>query len=298
MLINPYQKEWTKEEIEFLKLNHKTMSIKEMSNNLVDRTPSSVQNKCNKMGFKKESKYNYNHDFFEKINSEEKAYWFGFICADGYISHSEMNAELGIELAIRDIEHLKKFNKSLNGNIDISTRKRNSITNKEIETCCIRIYSKKMVNDLINLGITNDKTYNLSFPQIESKYYIPFIRGFFDGDGALYIDKGKLAIHNNITSASLVMLEKIREIMYLEYGITSYISKDSWKELTTVQIYQLNFKGLTNGYNFANLLYSDANIYLNRKYNLFKEKTIELDIENRINKKGRTNNRYACLSNQ
>ena len=31
-------------------------------------------------------KYNVNHDFFESINTEERAYWLGFISADGCIS--------------------------------------------------------------------------------------------------------------------------------------------------------------------------------------------------------------------
>ena len=32
------------------------------------------------------SKYVYNKDYFEKINTSEKAYWLGFLYADGCIT--------------------------------------------------------------------------------------------------------------------------------------------------------------------------------------------------------------------
>ena len=61
-------------------------------------------------------KYYLNDNYFEIIDSAEKAYWVGFIAADGYISKRESGSSnrLGITLSEKDIEHLYKFNKCLN----------------------------------------------------------------------------------------------------------------------------------------------------------------------------------------
>lgn len=296
MLINQYQTEWTEKEIEFLRLNHKTMSIKEMSESLIGRTRSSVQNKCNKMGFKKESKYKYNRDFFEEIDTEEKAYWLGFIYADGYVSYSETNHEMGIELSAKDINHLRKFNKSIDGNVEVSVRTRATFSDVKHKMCAIRLYSKKIVNDLINKNIDKDKTYSKKFPIVEDKLFIHFLRGYFDGDGCIFIDKSKNVIHYDITSANEDILEYIHKKMYEEYGISSYITKEEPRLDGTVPTYKICFKGMTNGFKFGTLIYDNATIYLERKKNLFDIKSIELDIENRINKKGKIGTRYDCLS--
>ena len=79
------KKQWTSEEIDFLKENYETTSKVDIANKL-NRTPTAIKVKANKLGLKKPEKYYYNHDFFENINTEEKAYWLGFIYADGSIS--------------------------------------------------------------------------------------------------------------------------------------------------------------------------------------------------------------------
>jgi hypothetical protein len=54
-----------------------------------------------------------NHDsfphknFFNNLDSEEKTYWLGFICADGWLD--ERDKAVGISLSKKDKQHLKKF---------------------------------------------------------------------------------------------------------------------------------------------------------------------------------------------
>ena len=44
---------------------------------------------------------------FENIDTEEKAYWLGFLYADGYVNANEDKIELC--LAEKDFHHLEKF---------------------------------------------------------------------------------------------------------------------------------------------------------------------------------------------
>ena len=143
-------KVWTEEDDKFLKENYTKYSRKELGE-FLDRTVSSIQNRARRLGLKQEDKYTYNKDFFEVIDTEEKAYWLGFIFADGYVNQSKnelggcINNELGIELSVKDIDHLKKFNKSLNGNVQVNIRNRVCFDGIECTMCNIRLYSKKYV---------------------------------------------------------------------------------------------------------------------------------------------------------
>jgi len=58
------------------------------------------------------NKSEFNKDFFDVIDTEEKAYWLGFMYANGCVCAKKFTVSLNISL--KDIEHLKKYNKALN----------------------------------------------------------------------------------------------------------------------------------------------------------------------------------------
>lgn len=270
---------WSKEDLDFLRENYNKYSSKEIGE-MLNRTRCAVQLKINKIGLKREDKYFYNENFFENIDSEEKAYWLGFIYADGYIQIDKEKRikKLGMELQIGDIEHLKKFNKSIEGNVDVKIRERYDYRyDKSYSQCVITLYKGKIVDDLINHGISTNKSRIITFPKIDKEMIIPFIRGFFDGDGCLILNKDRTCHRFDFTCASIDFVNSLRSILYEEYNISSYITKETNKE-----VYRLNIRGLTNGYLFGKLLYQDANIYLDRKYKKFYSITEDYDILNRI----------------
>ena len=119
---------WKEEDIKFLKENYKNFTNKELAQ-ILNRTKTAISIKLSKLGLKK-TKYYYNEDYFETIDSEEKAYWLGFLYADGYISKTTCCSELGIELQKNDYNHLQKFNKSIKGNIEVKYRKSSKYKNK------------------------------------------------------------------------------------------------------------------------------------------------------------------------
>lgn len=49
------------------------------------------------------TKYNYNRNFFSKIDTEDKAYWAGFIAADGNVRKDYGKLELNLIFRILNI---------------------------------------------------------------------------------------------------------------------------------------------------------------------------------------------------
>lgn len=294
---------WTNEELDFLRENYKTMSYKDIGNNL-NRTCSAVQNKCKKMGLKKPDKYFYNHRFFQFIDTEEKAYWLGFIYADGWVRKTNAGAELGISLQSGDVKHLLKFNRSINGNISIVDRTRPFCIEGRtgVSTCStIRLYSTDMVNDLIRHGVVPNKSDKIQFPYLSSKFLmLAFIRGFFDGDGCIMEQTKRKAITCNFTTISKNFIEDLRKWLYENIGVSSYIVQEKRHNDKNKTCYRLYIKGLENSYIFTSSIYDNANIYLNRKYNLYHKILKKYDIINRIQCHNNTNRvtHSDCLSNQ
>lgn len=127
------------------------------------------------------AKYHVDSEFFDTINTEEKAYVLGFILADGHIS--KRNA-LMFGLKSDDIDVLYKIRAAMKSthNIKISEKKNAAL----LSICCAHI--GKRLNEL---GVYHDKTFSLKIQNIVSQ--IPqelechFVRGLFDGDGGLGI---------------------------------------------------------------------------------------------------------------
>lgn len=269
---------WTDEEEEYLKKVYREIPIREIAE-ILGRTPDSVQNHANKMGMKK-SPYSCNYRFFEEIDTEEKAYWLGFLSADGWVNKNEEtnSGTIGIELQYGDIDHLKKFNKSLSGNYQITDRwRKNTFPNGNTKTthnCVIRIYSIYMYNDLHNLGFDGNKTYTFEMPKIPDDLIRHYMRGYFDGDGCFAISYNKSGKVNSYScsylGASQKIIEKFENIIH-DLGIESTrmdtYQRDGYARMWRVWINDGDNQGRLK---FLNYLYEDATIYLDRKYEKYK----------------------------
>ena len=120
-----------------------------------------------------------NHDFFENIDNEHKAYWLGMLVADGNISDfGRKSYTIRLLLKNSDIYHVEQFAK------DIGIDKKVHINNDGRGS--IAIHSKKMFFDLMSHGVMPQKTRHEVFPELPKELVPHFIRGFFDGDGTIY----------------------------------------------------------------------------------------------------------------
>jgi len=253
--------EWTKDEIEYAKANRFENSYREIGK-VLGRTRNAVMIKLNRLGLRLPEKYTFDKDFFEKIDSEEKAYWLGFIYADGYISNE---TEFAIHLKQEDEKHLEKLNKALRGNMQVKEFiKHLNVTDKDYKMCSLRVYSKKIVQDLKNKGVTRNKSLSIEFPKLRKPLIRHFIRGFFDGDGSIYLHKEKNHIRCKFTCASKIFVSELNNILN-SLKIRTYIINES----KTNKSKQLGITGKDSTKIFLEYIYDNSEIYLDRKYKFY-----------------------------
>jgi hypothetical protein len=230
-----------------LNINRKLLSKKLKEDGIVIRD-------INKNNVPKSKRiHKLNDKIFETIDTEEKAYWLGFLYADGYV-----NSNKGIELSLKesDYEHLIKFQQFMGCD--------NNIVYRPIQKAYrIGIYSKKIAQDLINLGCVQAKSLILEFPteeQVPKHLISHFMRGYFDGDGSLTFSQGQLRFSVLGTSKFL----DIYESFILNCLDRKTSNKRSTKSDSTVE--SIQYGGNTQVFKIFNFLYNDATIYLERKH--------------------------------
>ena len=223
------------------------------------------------------NKYYYNKDYFKEINTADKAYWLGFLYADGYVCRQFKNGKvksMNLELTVceKDVSQLIKFKNCLESNIEIH-EKNVKLNNEIYKERRINVCSTEMCRDLIKLGCTPQKTYDIKFPTFDivpKEYMRDFLRGFFDGDGCISttLMNGKPHITLSISGMS-TMLKSIVDFLFTEKIITTRptFAKDKRREFT----YNIYFHGTDGCKYLLDYLYKDAKTYLDRKYNKYIE---------------------------
>jgi hypothetical protein len=206
-------------------------------------------------------RYYKNELFFEKIDTEQKAYWLGFITADGYVTKNGFS----INLASKDKEHLLKLNTSISANYKLLHITKPCISGKIVEQDRLTVYSQKISKDLYDLGLYPNKSFTVKHCEqvpdfLESHYW----RGLIDGDGFIsYTEKDKCY------RIGLVGTYDICEYFLL------FAQKNGIKANPKVRkhysIFQICFGGKTSSHNLIDLLYTNATIYLDRKMILAKK---------------------------
>ena len=198
--------------------------------------------------------------FFDSIDTEEKAYWLGFIYADGYLAKP---STIGIELKATDKEHLEKYRKSLKAEHEVKVYHKNSTFGPQ-DNCRIAFASKHMFNILLNYFGSHKKTFEGHFPIIEDEKLIPhLIRGFFDGDGSL---SGLPQEEEHLFRPSLSFIGTKETLKYIE-KISGF--DWSWSQRhpeKNTNNYQINCGRVNDCITFLNYMYKDATIFLDRKY--------------------------------
>lgn len=204
----------------------------------------------------------FDESVFDVIDTEEKAYWLGFMYADGTISSSPENPKVKTEfkielsLASKDLSHLEKFASFLKYKKEIYCNDKR---------CRIFLNSERMWKSLYKHGCIPQKTLKLQFPVLNQSLIKHFIRGYFDGDGTLtWSNKEHTYPEVGVISTENFLLE-ILKFLKLEASIR--INSNDFENNITKKFQLYSHKAFVACYK----LYENSNIYLQRKYNIYKE---------------------------
>lgn len=213
---------WSEDQIAFIikeyNDHHSTTKIADM----FKTSSETIRNVLRKNGQKvlsieelKKIDYPRNSNYFQTIDSPDKAYWLGFLYADGYIGKG---SEIRINLSSKDEEHLRKFLSAIEASNSKIHHSEKIIQNKVFYQSYISLRDKKMCEDLEDKGCINKKSFILTFPteKVPENLYSHFIRGYFDGDGSIHFTQGGQAKKPNYRISfcgTKDMLEHIRAIL-------------------------------------------------------------------------------------
>ena len=208
------------------------------------------------------SKYLLDEHYFDVIDTQDKAYILGFLYADG----CNCKNNIAICLQERDKGILDKINIALGSDrplsfIDYSNRNGNCQNQYRLS-----VTNKYMSDKLRSLGMVQNKSLVLEFPQwLRQDLYPHFIRGYFDGDG--HVSKNYYNAKLSIVSTKN-FCEFVKEILRSEIGINSSIYLCHKNELTTTRTLQISGRNQIG--KFLDYIYGDANLYLQRKYDIYQ----------------------------
>lgn len=210
--------------------------------------------------------FSANDNFFNAIDTEEKAYWLGMLYADGTIQEGRGTVSLGLKSD--DEPHIQRMLDDMESDNPIKTYSK-KMNGKTFYSSKANIYSRQLTNDLVALGCFQNKSLSLEFPtesQVPRHLIFHFIRGYFDGDGSISYTTPRKTGRRQY-KYSVVGTEEFIDSLKTWLGIGHLkTSKRKNKNL-----YCVGTSGRFQVDRVMKLLYEDATVYLERKYKIYQE---------------------------
>jgi hypothetical protein len=193
--------------------------------------------------------------YFERITDDARAYWLGFIAADGFLCRQTRGIRFGVELARKDADHLS----ALAARLDLAVHE------LARDRVAIRSSNTALVHDLRRAGIierkSSDAAIVLALERCPASLRRHFARGLFDGDGSAFDSASGCRVLE--FSGHRLMLERIRAMVAQELGV-------AWSGLVAPAGRHESFATIRwrHALDLAKLsqwLYTDATVWLQRK---------------------------------
>lgn len=224
--------------------------------------------------------YTLNENYFENIDTEDKAYWLGFIYADGFITKRKKGMGQNVlGITLHEKEPLELFCSHIQTNKPVRKYYHKSEFSKEDTVeYKIAIISNKVVSDIEKWGVVERKTFELStIPNISGDLIPHFIRGYFDGDGSVFINKqrggygGNKIYYYNILGINICgtfnFLTSIKEKFLFLNSKSKCIYKENRNKNDT---WNLKLSSNIRCEAFYNFIYPDSTkTFLKRKKDIF-----------------------------
>lgn len=208
-----------------------------------------------------------NERFFEIIDSEEKAYWLGFIAADGCVTKNRNQNVLSIGLAACDRSHLLKFKKALESKGKVYTYEVKDGFGGLRKRAHFTVRSERICRDLKSLKVRPNKSgRELVSDTIPSDLLRHFFRGYIDGDGSW------AAVTSIDPGPSLSVLGSHRFLKTFRAWLLQVcvVGNPKINRKKDANIHQIGYTGRRQVGLIALALYKNSTVYLNRKMTLVK----------------------------
>lgn len=204
--------------------------------------------------------YRVNEHYFDQIDTPEKAYWLGFLLADGAVSKGK---SLRLMLKASDREHVEKFAIAIGTTTPIKTR----LQNGAHPVVYVDVHSKQLLDSLATYGVVQNKSLTVGVPNISESLIVDFWRGVFDGDGC--ISKSQRKNRKDYKWTVHLVGSQIMVSAFVEF--VCGFSDSEAKLSKTGNAYQIYYTGSRTPQAITNVLYKDATVALERKRHLAVE---------------------------
>lgn len=204
--------------------------------------------------------------FFDDINTENKAYWLGFLMTDGNVC----GTMIGMSLCLKDLTHIQKYKKVLRSKHKIYCEHAfDRRTGSTHHKCSLKFRSPHMVTSLQKWGVIPRKTSFETLPILSHDLIRHFIRGAIDGDGCIssHLPKsGKTPLYQiYLCSSSQRFIQQVST--YINWIFGKVLGRISTVKSTGHKtMYYLHYGGNQQAYKISHWLYSDCKTKLTRKY--------------------------------
>jgi hypothetical protein len=198
-------------------------------------------------------KYALNESYFDVIDTEEKAYFLGWLYSDGY--NNEKDGVACLILQERDKNILLRLNECIGSEKSLTFIKKYNPNRQNYYKLIMS--SRRISTQLASLGCMQAKTFKIVFPEwLNVNLRRHFVRGYFDGDGCIS------GINWSLFGRK-VFLEFIQNLLIKELNLSKT------KILERETLYVLKYNGYNNLTLLYNWFYSGATIWLGRKKDKF-----------------------------
>lgn len=233
--------------------------------------------------------YTFNENYFNEINSADKAYWLGFIWGDGYVLERERGIstsyEFKLSLSNIDKSHLELFKKYLNSNHEIKNYKMTTGFSTNNLEARLYISNKKFVQTLYYKYDICPHRDNFSsiINLVPKKYYRDLIRGLIDSDGCITsrVITFKTCVRKEY---SIGLISNIGVLNFFnEQLIENGLTKTFYKQTKRHKgkdglVSNIRITGNNIVRNIVRWLYDNSeNISLKRKYKIYEEIVLYMD---------------------
>lgn len=203
--------------------------------------------------------YDVDDYYFDNINSPNKAYILGLLCADGNISRS--NGSWKLSLQERDKSVLIDICKELKTTRPLLKQSVSKYyKNNYQDQYMLYVGNQHMHDKLIEYGLVPSKSLVLEYPSIISQeLQRHFLRGYYDGDGSSYCGKnGK----NCSFVGTASFCDSAKRIIQEELGIHVNVYPCNKNPQTSI----LYISGGKQVFTFLSWIYKESELKIQRKY--------------------------------